>query len=173
MGWFIHFILAIIDFTIAIFIGFIDICDALLVIAAVGFICTFVFNLHSGISFLIGLAFAIPLYFLFTRRIGFWIVTTIFSALWAWVFVGFVVKGIFGAELDTIWYWIWFGGSFLINIATHQYARDRNRKMIEEDKPANPVHVEEYSPPINFETQRRNYDPVAEYEAARKRGNWK
>lgn len=129
MGWvisiFLNIILGFINFIFTMVIEYIDVCDCLMVGFIVWVSCTYGFDIHSGISFLIALAIVIPLYILFKHRLGFWIVTVPFSLIWSYIFIEWIIKDMFHKSPDTIWYWIIFVGAFLFNIATHLYASHR------------------------------------------------
>ena len=104
---------------------YIDYCDFALVTFVTWLGCRYGANLHSGVSLIIGLAVAALLYWAFKTKIGFWIVSPIFSACCIWIFMELILKGLFRMNFSTLWYWILTFLVFGYNLFKHMYAVDR------------------------------------------------
>ena len=108
------------------FLGlYIDYCDFALVTFVTWLGCRYGASLQSGVSLIIGLAVAALLYWAFKTKIGFWIVSPIFSACWTWIFMELILKGLFRMNFSTLWYWILTFLVFGYNLFKHMYAVDR------------------------------------------------
>jgi hypothetical protein len=92
----------------------IPIVDSLLAIALVITILYGVFHIHPAISTLLGIAFAVVLAVLFQTRVGWWIISIIYSAIWA-TLGGALVYSL--AKGDWIWFWTSSGVIFLLSLA--------------------------------------------------------
>lgn len=87
-----------------VFTRYIDLCNFALVAFIGWLVCTQRLHWHNVPSILVGLVLGGLLHWLFKTKVGFWIVSPIFSALWTWLFMEVFFKS-HTAKLDSIWYW--------------------------------------------------------------------
>jgi hypothetical protein len=99
----------------------IPIIDSLLAIAIVATVLNGFLHIHLAISILLGIVFAIILAGLFQTRIGWWIISIIYSAIWA-AAGGGIVWGI--SNGDWIWFWTCTGVIFLLSLMQHRHKLD-------------------------------------------------
>lgn len=121
--------LGVIKLLLGIYFFCIDFVDCLLIGFFIWLCAVYGLNLHTGIAFVIALVIVTPIYVLFMTKKGFWIVTYAFSALWSWVFVELIIKGLFDMQLDAIWYGIWLVGAFGGHVMLHRLADERNQLL--------------------------------------------
>ncbi len=99
----------------------IPIIDSLLAIAIVTTILNGFLHVHPAISVLLGIVFAIILAGLFQTRIGWWVISIIYSAIWA-AAGGGIVWGL--SKGDWIWFWTCTGVIFLLSLLQHRHKLD-------------------------------------------------
>ena len=104
---------------------YIDYCDFALVTFVVWLGCRYGANFHNDIALCLGIACATALYMAFRSKIGFWIVSPIFSLFWTWAIMELVLKSFFSINFSTLWYWIIAIALFAFNFEGHMYAIDR------------------------------------------------
>ncbi len=75
-------------------------------------------NIHPAFCILVGIAVTVILGAFFMTRIGSWIISIIYSALWG-LLLDLIVFSI--AHEDWIWFWVSGGIVFLISLFQHKY----------------------------------------------------
>lgn len=114
-----------------VFSMYIDYCDFALVTFIVWLGCRYGANFHNAIALCLGLACATALYMAFRSKVGFWIVSPIFSLFWTWAFMELLLKYFFQVNFSTLWYWIVAILVFAYNLYKHMFAIDRKYTMAE------------------------------------------
>ncbi|MEG0852941.1 MAG: hypothetical protein RSF82_03650 [Angelakisella sp.] len=132
--------------SISVFLGYIDACDAAMTVGFMWLMMTQQFHWSNGYAILLGLVVALILYGIFKTRIGFWIVSPIFSAAWAFVIVEVFVVSMCDVELSTFWGWFWRIAVFALGIWNHYcaYWREETKADIAADERAKALAKSEY-----------------------------
>lgn len=94
--------------------------DILLTIFISSEVVHYIAKLHYAICISIGLAIGFILFFLFRTKVGFWIVTLIFSVIWAVTVGGLVYEF---TKKDLTWGIVSGIFTFIIGIGCHSLAR--------------------------------------------------
>lgn len=106
---------------IGIFVGHIILFDSIVIAAISGVVCNQIWNVHPALCLLIAVALFGLLFWLQHTKVGFWIISVLLSAFWAFVF-GFFAH-IFAGE-DMVWFYVVMGLSFIVMMGLHLKARD-------------------------------------------------
>lgn len=106
---------------IAAFIGHIILLDSILLALTGGITCHILWKVHPAFCLLIGIALFFFLFWLQNTKYGFWIIGTLLSLFWAFVF-GFFAYGF--SNGDMIWFYVIMGLGFVISIGLHLKARN-------------------------------------------------
>ena len=115
-------VLGIILTVIGLFLGNIILFDSILIAVITGLVCNQVWSVHPAFCLLIGLALFAGLYCLQNTGLGFWLIGTLLSAFWAFVFGFFAYAFTSG---DMIWCYVVMGLGFVFMMALHFNARDK------------------------------------------------
>lgn len=105
---------------IGVFLGNIILFDSIALALASGLCAYHLGGLHPAFSLLVGLAAFGLLYWLQRTLVGFWVIGTVLSAFWAFVF-GFIAYCITD---DLIWCYVIMGLGFVLMIVLHLRARE-------------------------------------------------
>ena len=105
---------------IGIFVGHIILFDSIFFAVISGIVCHQLWNIHPALCVLIAVAAFTLLFWLQRTRVGFWIIGTLLSAFWAFIF-GIVAYLI--SNQDMIWFYVVAGLGFLAMLGLHRSAR--------------------------------------------------
>lgn len=96
----------------------IPLIDSLITLIGAAIAAHSLLHIHPAFCILIGIGVTVILGALFMTRIGSWIISIIYSALWG-LLLGLIVFAI--AHDDWIWFWVSGGVTFLISLGQHKY----------------------------------------------------
>lgn len=106
---------------IGLFFGHIILFDSIALGIVAGVCCNQFLPIHPALCLVIGIAAFLLLLFLQNTKVGFWIVGSLMTLLYAAV-IGLLAY--FIANNDPVWGWVVFGLTFLIIGGLHLHARD-------------------------------------------------
>lgn len=90
--------------------------DTILTIIVAAFCLNMFVHIHIAISILIGIAVDFVFAMLFDTKIGSWIISVFYSAVWATLIGGLV----YTLSRDNIWLWCTFSITFVVSLASHR-----------------------------------------------------
>lgn len=94
--------------------------DTLLTIIVSAFFLHIQLNIHTAISIILGFAIAVALNIIFMTKAGFWVVSILFSCIWA--VLGASLVGAF-SKGDSIWTWCAGAVLFIVCLLKHLAAK--------------------------------------------------
>lgn len=102
--------------------------DTLLTIVVSALLIHSNFGIHAAISIILGIVIAVALNVFFMTKVGYWVVSVVFSLIWATLGGGLV--GAF-TKSDKVWMWCAGGVLFLICLMKHGLAKRYNENVEE------------------------------------------
>jgi len=117
----ISIIIGLIFTIIGLFVGHIILFDSIFLAAIMGVVCNQLWNIHPALSVVIAIVLFGILFWLQNTKAGFWIISVLLSAFWAFIF-GFFAY-VFSSH-DLIWGYVVTGLGFIIMMVLHLKARD-------------------------------------------------
>lgn len=115
-------ILAVVLTVIGLFFGHIILFDSIVLALVAGLVSHGIFHIHSALSIVIGLVVLFCLYFLQNTKVGFWIIGSLLSLAWGFIFSTMAYE--FSGK-DMIWTYVVFGLGTLLMIGLHIHARNK------------------------------------------------
>jgi len=107
---------------LGLFFGHIILFESIALGLAAGLVAYNVFHIHMALCILIGLAVLLGMYFLQNTKVGFLIMGSLMSFIWA-AAIGILVYD--GTHKDMIWTWVVFGAVLVIMVGLHIHARSK------------------------------------------------
>lgn len=107
---------------LGLFFGHIILFESIALGLAAGLVSYNVFHIHMALCILIGLSVLFGMYFLQNTKVGFWVVGSLMSFIWAAAIAILVYDG---THKDMIWTWVMFGLVLVVMIGLHLYARNK------------------------------------------------
>jgi hypothetical protein len=117
----ISIIIGLVFTVIGLFVGHIILFDSIFLAAISGIACNQLWHVHPALCAVISIVLFAVLFWLQNTKVGFWIISVLLSALWAFVF------GFFGyafSSNDVIWGYVIMGLGFIVMMGLHLKARN-------------------------------------------------
>lgn len=153
---------------IKLFLYYIDICDVALIIFMTWVFMWGHFNWNGWTAVALGVAISLVAYIIFKHRIGFWIVTPLFSFVWTFVLIELLLKSVIMPDISQVGYWICAVLCFGWVIWLHRFANIRPQVIEIEERQNKPETEERWYDPRVMEMRPISTKPSEAYDP-----NWK